>query len=263
MEYVTVNQSDEGVEINWRIENSNRINGMLDVWRTPLETDNWETISNLDPEIFRYIDASALVNESSYAYQLSLTNLCDQNIASSIHNSMLLLASGDEEAGVVSLSWNHYLGWENGVAFYEIWRRMDNQEGFEVIATMNGLENESRLENAGDGFVHDIKVKAISMNGLFESWSNETTLEFEHKITIPNVITPNNDGLNDHFKIAKVHLYPLNELIISNRYGKEVYRKSGYLSEWHAEGLKGGTYYFRFYVSNLDQEYSGIITVLK
>ncbi|MDA0195735.1 MAG: gliding motility-associated C-terminal domain-containing protein [Bacteroidetes bacterium] len=263
MRYVTVNQSGEGIELSWEIENTNRGNGMLNIWRTPLGVDNWEILISLESITANFVDETSIPEETSYQYQISLKNQCEQRLESSIHNSILLTGIGNEEAGVVSLNWNSYIGWENGVSAYEIWRQLDDQENFELVAVVPPEQNEISFENAGDGFVHVLKVKATSLDAPFESWSNELNIKFEHKITIPNVITPNSDGLNDQFKIAKVHLYPKNELVISNRYGKEVFRKTGYLNEWNASGLESGTYYYSFFVSNLNQEFNGTVTVLR
>ncbi|MCK5700072.1 MAG: hypothetical protein KAI29_02930, partial [Cyclobacteriaceae bacterium] len=52
------------------------------------------------------------------------------------------------------------------------------------------------VQNVKDGFSHSFLIKAIGINNGFYSWSNPVTIEFEHPLFIPNVFTPNGDGIN-------------------------------------------------------------------
>lgn len=76
---------------------------------------------------------------------------------------------------------------------------------------------------------------------------------------IPNIFTPNNDGLNDVFKIKGLESYPGSQLIIFNRWGNEVYRADNYLNNWDGGNLAEGTYY---YILNR-KEHNGTITPFK
>lgn len=70
---------------------------------------------------------------------------------------------------------------------------------------------------------------------------------------LPNVITPNNDGLNDNlvFDIIDVdgNEFPQNEIVIYNRWGEIVYEASPYKNDWNGVNKNGGslpqaTYYY-------------------
>ena len=63
-------------------------------------------------------------------------------------------------------------------------------------------------------------------------------------LTIPNVITPNNDGLNDQFKIVNLEYYPNSSIVIFNRWGKKIYESSNYQNDWDGEGHSDGVYYY-------------------
>ena len=69
-------------------------------------------------------------------------------------------------------------------------------------------------------------------------------------IKIPNVITPNGDGINDYFKIYNLESYPDNELVVLDRRGKVVYRCTNYQNDWSAEGIPDGVYYFRLLIKH-------------
>ncbi|WP_184549515.1 gliding motility-associated C-terminal domain-containing protein [Mucilaginibacter sp. FT3.2] len=78
-------------------------------------------------------------------------------------------------------------------------------------------------------------------------------------LQIPNIITPNNDGKNDVFKIVGLESYPGSQLTIFNRWGNEVYRADNYKNDWNGSGLAEATY---FYILNR-KERSGQFTPLK
>jgi uncharacterized repeat protein (TIGR01451 family)/gliding motility-associated-like protein len=61
---------------------------------------------------------------------------------------------------------------------------------------------------------------------------------------IPNVITPNGDGLNDQFEIKGLGKFVSNNLIIWNRWGDHILDQSDYKNDWSAVGLMNGTYYY-------------------
>ncbi|MDN3581057.1 gliding motility-associated C-terminal domain-containing protein [Mucilaginibacter flavus] len=78
-------------------------------------------------------------------------------------------------------------------------------------------------------------------------------------LQIPNIITPNNDGKNDVFKIVGLESYPGSQLLIFNRWGNEVYRADNYKNDWNGSGLAEATYY---YILNR-KEHTGEVTPLK
>jgi gliding motility-associated-like protein/uncharacterized repeat protein (TIGR01451 family) len=61
---------------------------------------------------------------------------------------------------------------------------------------------------------------------------------------IPNAITPNGDGLNDHFRMPGLDAYPENELSIYNRWGNMVFTEKNYRQRWDGKGLNEGTYFY-------------------
>jgi gliding motility-associated-like protein len=61
-------------------------------------------------------------------------------------------------------------------------------------------------------------------------------------LLIPNIITPNGDGLNDVFTVRGLPPGPW-ALTVYNRWGVEVYHVSDYRSQWGA-GVAPGTYYY-------------------
>nr|WP_235526149.1 gliding motility-associated C-terminal domain-containing protein [Pedobacter sp. Leaf216] len=86
-------------------------------------------------------------------------------------------------------------------------------------------------------------------------------------ITVPNLFTPNGDGINDTFEIIGLNQYQVNELQIVNRWGNEVFHAKGYQNNWTGEGLNEGTYYYLLRVKKAGSDqyevFKGYITLIK
>lgn len=93
----------------------------------------------------------------------------------------------------------------------------------------------------------------------------------EDNIFVPNVITPNGDGINDYWNIADLlEVFPDNEVVVINRWGDEVFRQKNYgstqSSKWDGfykgEKLPDGTYYYLIKLNNIDKTVTGPVTII-
>lgn len=107
------------------------------------------------------------------------------------------------------------------------------------------VENGAIVCVANDGYLGNdvLEYKITDKNGL------TATAKVYMKIVprdlyIPNVFTPNEDGKNDNYVITGLEAYDRVELIIVDRFGKELFRADSYANEWTGEGLKEGTYFY-------------------
>ncbi len=85
-------------------------------------------------------------------------------------------------------------------------------------------------------------------------------------LAVPNVFTPNGDGLNDTFTIPGLSAYAQNDITIINRWGNEVYTKKNYNNDWTGDNLVEGTYFYvlRAQSSSGNWEvHKGYITLLR
>lgn len=108
---------------------------------------------------------------------------------------------------------------------------------------------------AKDAFGYYTNVATVTINSNF----------FE--IRVPNLFTPNGDGINDTFEIRGLNQYQDNELSIFNRWGNEVFRQKGYQNTWTGEGLNEGTYYYVLRAkrigSNQYEVFKGYVTLVR
>ncbi len=88
-------------------------------------------------------------------------------------------------------------------------------------------------------------------------------------IRIPNVFTPNDDGINDSWEITNIENYVNAEIKVINRWGNEVFKYKGiYEGTFDGNNSRGaplpvGTYYFEVELNFRDLRYGGDVTILR
>ncbi|WP_437920220.1 DUF7507 domain-containing protein [Sphingobacterium sp. LRF_L2] len=70
------------------------------------------------------------------------------------------------------------------------------------------------------------------------------TINVESELFVPNIFTPNQDGVNDFFEIIGIEQFDQVNLVVINRWGNEVYRSEKYDNTWDGSGLQLGTYFY-------------------
>ena len=98
-------------------------------------------------------------------------------------------------------------------------------------------------------YMHTYRYKLIIRNSGFicgeTITTDESTLEVYDKVLhVPTGFSPNSDGINDTWRIARLQIYPNNIVKVFNRWGEKVYEKKGYYNEWD------GTNMFNSFSSN-------------
>jgi gliding motility-associated-like protein len=85
----------------------------------------------------------------------------------------------------------------------------------------------------------------------------------DQTVYIPNIFTPNDDGTNDLFFIRNLPLDGAKiELVITSRWGKEIYSTKNYQNNWKGEGAADGIYFYQLSIENNDP-ISGWVEVLR
>jgi gliding motility-associated-like protein len=82
------------------------------------------------------------------------------------------------------------------------------------------------------------------------------------EIIVPNVFSPNNDGVNDVWEIEGI-TYTNNTVRVFNRWGNVVYETRNYRNTWKANDVPDGTYFYEINVERHDKPYTGHVTILR
>ncbi|MBC7447348.1 MAG: gliding motility-associated C-terminal domain-containing protein [Hymenobacteraceae bacterium] len=206
-------------------------------------------VGTVAPPALTFTDPSADPNATAYDYRVDLTNACGTVLQSVEHTTVRVLATGTESSGDVTLAWNAYQG--QPVKNYEVLRK-NNAGSYDVVSTVPaGTLTYTATGIGRQAFEQRFRIRAVlTLNSgggtLPYSYSNETQVTFQNAVQIYNVITPNGDDKNDRFVIENAALYPKNELVVFNRWGREVYRRTNYDNSWDGGDLPAGTYYYLF-----------------
>lgn len=102
---------------------------------------------------------------------------------------------------------------------------------------------------------------------------SEATVTFtvgeDARCDVPNIFTPNNDGINDTFVVPcllKTDTFPNSQVIIFNQWGDEVYKSAKpYSNDWrgtfNGEDLPAGTYFYLIDLGDGSKPVTGFTTI--
>ena len=91
-------------------------------------------------------------------------------------------------------------------------------------------------------------------------------------LTIYKAFSPNDDDVNEFWRIENIHLYPLALVTVFDRNGREVYRRRNYINAENEafsgkdksfRNLPSGTYYYLIDLENGDEMIKGTITIVR
>jgi gliding motility-associated-like protein len=120
-----------------------------------------------------------------------------------------------------------------------------NPEDFVINLESNVNDSERR--------VSALYSEAIKLSDI-TAVTPESKIPVYMELEIPNILTPNDDGINDYWVIKNIDLYPNNAVRIFDRDGRMVYSKLGYDNSWN--GMFNGfplpedTYYYVLYLDS-------------
>jgi gliding motility-associated-like protein len=108
-------------------------------------------------------------------------------------------------------------------------------------------------------------ITVTSANGC--SASDQVFVRLLKSLEIPNVFTPNGDGINDKWEIQHLESYPGATVEVFNRYGSLVFRSNGYPTPWDGKykgnEMPAGTYYYIINPKNGRKQISGFVDIVR
>jgi len=193
-------------------------------------------------------------NEPDKLVDMRITKLASKStvlLGSSVDYQLLVLNNSEYIATDITvrdilptnLIFSEILGPYLGVASYSpstheiIWKPGDLQpRKIEELRIRTQVKEQGRVENYAE--VEAAQTDPDVTNNSATAVTNVVALR------IPNIFTPNGDGINDFFEIVGLELFPENELYVFNRWGAEIYHKQNYQSDWNGQNLNEATYYY-------------------
>lgn len=278
---------DEYITLSWRADSSLYNKKYFNSWqifRSKGGLNSFSQIGNITEDSVRVYTDSALneywVDKQSFDYQIRMSQNFNLRPPSKVVNSILLQAEVKDtnRPNEIDFVWNDYFGWPNPSFELFIGRKTLLNQSVNWVSIEGPASNflnhtydfpETTLSNERTIFVKVVATNPHDILNNFESESNWVMIDFVYEPPepdkmpivrfIPNVFTPNGDGINDFFAIDAD--YQTIHLTVYNRWGTPVYDYQGVTSEllWDGKGKTNGQlladgvyFYVAKFSSNLD-----------
>jgi gliding motility-associated-like protein len=128
---------------------------------------------------------------------------------------------------------------------------------------ISGATQQNAIVTPQDDTTYVLVVTAPS--GCIATDSVKITVLFPPQI--PNVFSPNGDGINDKWEVPHLAKYPGCTVQIFTRYGQQVYYSDGYDNPWDGthkgKPMPVGTYYYVIEPKNGVPRFSGYVVLLR
>ena len=122
------------------------------------------------------------------------------------------------------------------------------------------------LKNVIENALPKRKYK-VSISDELGCVSDTTITAQYYQLIIPDFFTPQNDGINDTWKIINLDMYSKVKVNIFDRYGKQIYASTDPLQEWdgtyNGHALPSSDYWYTIYVFDTKDQYTGHFTLIR
>lgn len=112
--------------------------------------------------------------------------------------------------------------------------------------------------------IQENKTESVQQNNpdIDNTWEN-AGYSCPVKIEIPNIFTPNGDGVNDFFVINGIENCEKKMLVVKNKNGQTVFQSLNYDNSWDGNNLPDGTYYYQFNysINNINELSRGTLLI--
>ena len=201
------------VEINWLPSVSPETSGYIIFRNTPTGTEIVDTVLNA----ISYIDATASPASQPETYFVIAMDACgNTSIFDAPHTSIFATEIVEGCNQTITLNWNLYENWANGIESHEIWLGLNGNLPIQV-GTASATDTSFVFENANDSDDYCFFIKAVAAVSGFSANSNEICLTPDltqpmRNITLKNVsVLPDNSveltwDWDDDAEIASVEI---------------------------------------------------------
>jgi gliding motility-associated-like protein len=130
---------------------------------------------------------------------------------------------------------------------------------------LNGLGSNDTIVLFTSNLTPNLNVYSLN---AFDNCNKSISVTFsvydQCPITVPNVITANNDNVNDYFLIKNIEDYDQVKVLFLNRWGNIVYENEYYDNTFNGKNnnlkeLPSGVYYYKIEVKSSKYEYSNSV----
>lgn len=251
---------DTKMEVKWDLVNAPRYDSNYIIQRRTVGGTWYDAgTSTLGNEFL--IDRGLNTDQNIYEYRIVGFNLCGDSLYSEVHRNVQVTGKKpSDDPYSVNVDWTRYLGWNNGVNRYELYRKSGDDAY--ILMRDAGQDTSDFYDDGTQTYQQCYRIKAIENSTGIESWSNEICFGFDPILYVPNAFTPNGDRINDEYTwyYASIKTFSIR---IYDRWGEMIYEGDQPDDFWNGvyrgKEVPEGVY---AYIINYSG-YDGRLTVLK
>ena len=228
------------------------------------ESGDFESTINLtgNDDTFFYMPISVL--KKPEIFRLKVVNSCGEAFVSNPQQIIIVEGKENLSENTIDLNWNINKYWEGNDLEHEIWC-LDEENGDWKLAGKTGNDNRFSFPLEGLSHIFHFRIYEFNKTKNSGSWSNKIKVEVEGQLIIPDVFTPNGDGINDTWEIANIRFHQITKLVVFDRYGKKVFECTDNYIPWEGRingEVRQGTYLYQAWFID-GTKLNGQITVLQ
>ena len=218
----------------------------LIVERADLGSSDFKIISDPKNESLRFEDKNVNTSENSYCYRFSYKNACNLSSPSFSQPVCSILMKNN----VQNVSWTSESPFIAGMESYDIQQIDENGNVTDEVPKQLSLHHNLDLQTQS---AFSFRIKAHSADGNL-SFSNIVSIKRDIILLIPDIFTPNGDGINDSFEVKSYFLSSF-KMLIYNRWGEVVFQSEDAANGWdgNINGKPAPAGYYVFKIEALDR----------
>ncbi len=109
-------------------------------------------------------------------------------------------------------------------------------------------------------------AKQLAADPVLKTLSNDNVdWSLPTHLSIPNIFTPNNDGVNDFFVIEGLENYTAQRLVVRDKNNRIVYQSGAYANNWGGENCPDGVYNYEltFAYNGIENQAIGKVRIMR
>ncbi|MEO9964332.1 MAG: gliding motility-associated C-terminal domain-containing protein [Reichenbachiella sp.] len=249
--FSTVNLEND-VELSWGPPDTGEIPFRRYIVERNIRDRAWKFYDTTEDTVYVDTEANFI---GQHAYRIRYDDDCGNLAVPSPATIPMIIEQGTVRGKEVNYDWSKYETWLNGIRNYTLERVDENGNLLEEYSVFSGREKAVEF-SPNDSEDKLIRVRAESLDPTPQfSYSNIILTELNTSMFLPNVFTPDDDGLNDRFVAKGPKVFNF-ELEVYTRWGVLIFSTTDNFNGWDGKindrEAPEGTYIYKIYFEDAE-----------